>query len=71
MVDAILAVWTTIMTWFTTSIPTLTSLFYTAPTGSATVGTLTFFGLLAVVGLGISVFFLILGFVQKFLHLRG
>lgn len=56
--------------WLTQFIPTLITLFWTAGSGE-TPGKLTFLGILAVVGLAISVFFLIMGLIQNFLHFRG
>ena len=56
--------------WLTQFIPTLISLFWNAGSGESS-GSLTFLGVLAVVGLSISVFFLIMGLIQNFLHFRG
>lgn len=56
--------------WLTQFIPTLISLFWNEGSGE-TAGSLTFLGVLAVVGLSISVFFLIMGLIQNFLHFRG
>lgn len=56
--------------FLTQFIPTLISLFWTEGSGE-TPGSLTFLGVLAVVGLSISVFFLIMGLIQNFLHFRG
>lgn len=65
VLDAILAVFTSIGTWISTTIPTFFTLFYAAETG------LTFLGVLAVAGLAFSVVFLIIGIIQKFLHFAG
>lgn len=51
--------------WITTTLPGYTALFYSAESG------LTFLGVLAVAGLGISVTFLLLNIIQNFLHFRG
>lgn len=61
---AILAVFSSIGTWITTSIPTFFTLFY-AENG------LTLLGTLAVCGLGISIVFLMIGIIQRFLKFRG
>lgn len=70
VITAITSVFKAIGDWFVEFIPTLISLFYTAP-GESTPGGLTFLGVLAVCGLAISVFFLIMGLIQNFLHFRG
>lgn len=61
---AILAVFTQVGTWITTTLPTFFSLFY-ADSG------LTLLGTLAVAGLGISVVFLLIGIIQRFLKFQG
>lgn len=50
--------------WVVESMGTLTSMFYAE-------GSLTFFGVLAVAGLGVSVCLLFLSIIQNFLHFRG
>lgn len=65
ILTAILAVFTSIGTWITTNLPTFFTLFYVAETG------LTLLGTLAVAGLGISVVFLLIGIIQRFMHFRG
>lgn len=65
IVNGITAVWTAISTWVIDTIPNVVEVFYTAEGG------LTFLGTLSVIALGISVFFLIMGLIQNFLHLRG
>ena len=55
--------------WIIVQLQTLVSLFWTTSTSGS--GSLTFFGVLAVIGLGISVIFLMLRFIQNFLHFRG
>lgn len=62
---AILAVFTSIGTWITTSLPTFFGLFYVAETG------LTLLGMLAVASLGFSVVFLLVGIIQRFMKFRG
>ena len=71
VLESILAVFSAIGEWFADFVPTLYELFWTAPTGSATSGSLTFLGVLAVAGLAISVVFLVLGLIQRFLHFGG
>lgn len=60
ILDAILAVFTSIGGWITETLPTFFSLFYTG-------GSLTLLGVLAVAGLGISVIFLLIGIIQRFM----
>lgn len=61
---AVLAVFAQIGTWITTTIPTFFTLFYAE-------GALTLLGTLAVAGLGMSVVFLLIMIIQRFLHFRG
>ena len=65
VVGSITNVWTSIMQWFATSFGTVQKMFYDAGSG------LTFLGTLAVCGLAIGVFFLLMGVIQNFLHFRG
>lgn len=65
VITAIFGVFTGVGEWLITFIPSIFALFWTAEGG------LTFLGTLALVSLAISVFFLIAGFVQNFLHFRG
>ena len=65
VITAITAVFTAIFDWIMTSITTVIGVFYVAETG------LTFLGVLALIALGISIFFLVMGLIQNFLHLRG
>lgn len=64
IVGGITAVWTEVADWIVTTLPNVVKVFYAD-------GKLTFLGTLSVVALGVSVFFLIMGLIQKFLHLRG
>lgn len=66
VVTAITGVFTAIANWISETIPSITEIFFSAESGS-----LTFLGVLAVVALGISIFFLLMGLVQNFLHFRG
>lgn len=64
IVGALTAVFDAVMTWMTGAITSVIAVFWTGTS-------LTFLGVLAVVALAISVFFLLLGLIQNFLHLRG
>ena len=64
MLGSITQVWTDVMTWITTSLGSVQTVFYAE-------NELTFLGTLSVIGVAIGVGFLIIGVVQNFLHLRG
>lgn len=64
IITAILAVFSAIAEWFVDIMPTVLSIFWAE-------GSLTILGALAVCGLAISVIFLVMGVIQKFLHFRG
>ena len=70
ILTAILAVFSDVGDWIVTTIPKMLNLFWTPATGE-TAGSLTLLGVLAVAGLSISVVFLLIGFIQKFMHFRG
>lgn len=65
VLSAILEVFTSVATWITTSVHNVIPMFYEAETG------LTFLGVLAVAGLAMSVAFLLIGIVQRFLKFQG
>lgn len=65
IVSAVTDVFAEIGNWIVEYMPSIEALFYTAETG------LTLLGTLAVVGLGISVFFLLMGIIQRFLKFQG
>ncbi len=65
VITSMTAVFDAIMTWFAGAFAKIVPIFYVAESG------LTFLGVLAVIGLSISIFFLLVGLVQNFLHLRG
>ena len=65
IISAIFDVFDAITSWLTGAVVDIIPMFYAAETG------LTFLGSLAVVGLGISVVFLLIGIIQNFLHFRG
>lgn len=69
VLTAIFAVFTAVGEWITTALTALIPIFWTAGENGA--GSLTFLGTLAVVGLGISVIFLVISVIQAFLHFRG
>lgn len=64
IITAIFAVFTQIGNWISNAVTVLIPMFFVE-------GELTFLGVLAVVGLGFSVIFLIIGLIQNFLHFRG
>lgn len=70
VLQSILNVFQAIGSWFAEFVPTLTVMFYT-PGVEGAAGELTFLGVLAVAGLAISVVFLVVGFIQNFLHFRS
>ena len=70
MLAAMFAVFTQLFSQMITWIESVVSLFWD-PTANSGSGALTILGTLAIVALGISLFFLFVGLVQKFLHLRG
>lgn len=69
-ISAITGVFDAVFTWLKTAITSVLSVFYTAGSGD-TGGQLTFLGVLALIALAISIFFLLVGLIQNFLHLRG
>lgn len=64
IVSRVFAVFTEIIQWFTTSMTTVSSMFYTTESG------LTLFGTLAVIGLGISIVFLLVNVIKGMLRLQ-
>lgn len=62
IIDAILAVWTSVLTWFGGAFGDLIPIFYESDTG------LTFIGYLAIAGTAVSAAFLFLGLIQKWLR---
>lgn len=65
VLKAVTGVFSGIGDWIVETLPKMVPIFYSAESG------LTFFGTLAVAGLAVSIFFLLLGLVQNFLHFRG
>lgn len=70
IITAITSVFTAMASWIVTAITAMIPVFYTAPVGE-TPGSLTFIGVLAIAGLSVSVFFLIMGLIQNFLNFRS
>lgn len=66
MIEAITNVFSGMGNWIAEYLPTIMSIFYNAETNQVT-----FLGVLALCGLAISIFFLLMGVVQNFLHFRG
>ena len=65
VLDKIFEVFNAIITWISKAVTDVIPIFYSTENG------LTFVGVLAVVGLGFSVVFLVIGIIQNFLHFRG
>lgn len=65
IISQITGVFSSLAEWITSQLPKVTAVFYNAESG------LTFLGTLAVCGLAVSVFFLLMGLIQNFLHFRG
>lgn len=65
---AMLAVFTSIGTWFSETLPTFTNLFYV--TSGENAG-FTMLGYLAIAGLGISIVFLLVSVITRFLKFKG
>lgn len=64
MIGQITSTWTSIMTWVTTQLGAIQTVFYANEQ-------LTFLGTLAIVSVGIGVTFLLIRVIQNFLKLRG
>lgn len=64
MIEAITGVFTEIGNWLVTAVSSFMPMFY-AETG------LTLLGTLAVAGLAVSICFLLIGIIQRFLHFAG
>lgn len=65
VITSVTSVFSAIMDWMASAIADITPVFYVAETG------LTFIGTLTIIGLSISIFFLLVGVISSFLHLRG
>lgn len=65
IIGAIFGIFTSIGVWMVETLPTFFALFYVQETG------LTLLGTLAVCSLGISIVFLLVGIIQRFMKFRG
>lgn len=65
IIEAITDVFSSIAGWIPDAISSLTPVFWLPETG------LTFMGTLAVAGLAVSIVFLMMGIIQRFLHFGG
>lgn len=70
IVTAMTTVFDAVFTWVKSAITSCIEVFYTAGAADKP-GELTFLGVLALIALAISIFFLLVGLIQNFLHLRG
>lgn len=70
IITAMTTVFDSVFTWIKSAITSVIQVFYTSGSGEGA-GQLTFLGVLALVALAISIFFLLVGLIQNFLHLRG
>lgn len=70
LISAVTAVFAEMGKWLTSFLPTLIGLFWTPGVGESP-GSLTFLGILALCSLAVSIFFLLMGLIQNFLHFRG
>ena len=66
MIQAITNVFSGLGEWIVDFLPTVQTIFW-----DAEANTLTLMGVLAVCGLAVSTFFLLMGIIQNFLHFRG
>lgn len=71
IITAMTTVFDAVFTWIKSAITSVIQVFYTAGSGEGAAGQLTFLGVLALIALAISIFFLLVGLIQNFLHLRG
>lgn len=65
VISAITDVFDGIFSWIMEAIQSVIGVFW------ASEGGLTFLGVLCLIALGISIFFLVMGLIQSFLHLRS
>jgi hypothetical protein len=70
IISLITAVFTEVFSWLKTAITSVLAIFYTPGVGDAA-GSLTVLGILALIALAVSIFFLLMGLIQNFFHLRG
>ena len=70
IITAMTGVFDAVFNWIMSAINAVIPIFWTSGSGDSA-GQLTFLGILAIVGLAISIFFLLVRLIQNFLHLRG
>lgn len=70
ILTAMFAVFSAIADWMIETVPKFEALFWTTAS-SGDGGSLTLLGVLAIAGLGVSICFLFIGIIQKFIHWRG
>ena len=70
MISQFTAVWTALVTWFTTLFPAVTEFFYIEGESPGT-GTLTFAGTGAVIMAGVALVLLVFNLIRSFLPMRG
>ena len=68
MIEGILTIWEAVIGFFTDNFPSIQNMFWN-DAGSGQ-GSLTILGILCVINVAVGVFFLIMGVIQNFLHLR-
>lgn len=64
IISSVMEVFTAILTWFQTSMTTVSNLFYSD-------GNLTLIGVMAILGLGIGVFTVVVGIIRSLIKARG
>lgn len=70
IIGLITSVFTEVFSWLKTAITSVLAIFYVPGEGAAA-GKLTVLGVLALIALAVSLFFLLMGLIQNFFHLRG
>lgn len=70
IITALTGVFDAVFKWILSAVNAVIPIFWTAGSGD-TGGSLTFLGILSLIGLAFSIFFLLVGLIQNFLHLRG
>lgn len=65
VIESVTGVFSEMFNWFADAVPSAIKVFYDPEKG------LNFLGVLTVCGLSISIFFLLIGLIQNFLHFRG
>lgn len=64
IISSVMEIFTAILNWFTTSMTAVSNLFYTD-------GNLTLVGVMALLGLGIGVFTVVVGIIRSLIKARG